>query len=82
MYISMWLLRRVVTASSSTRCASTFSAAIFASYFACCVWGRCFTRKVDVRLPGKENSEAHGARPVHLIITMIKWIRTNQFLDW
>ena len=29
-------------------------------------------RKVDVRLPGK------GARPVHLIITMIKWIRTRR----
>ena len=23
------------------------------------------TRKVDVRLPGKENSNSHGARPVH-----------------
>ena len=34
------------------------------------------TRKVDVRLPGKGNSDSHGARPVHLIITMIKWIRT------
>ena len=33
-------------------------------------------RKVDVRLPGKVNSDSHGARPVHLIITMIKWIRT------
>ena len=33
-------------------------------------------RKVDVRLPGKGNSNSHGARPVHLIITMIKWIRT------
>ena len=33
-------------------------------------------RKVDVRLPGKGNS--HGARPVHLIITMIKWIRTSR----
>ena len=31
--------------------------------------------KVDVRLPGKGNSKSHGARPVHLIITMIKWIR-------
>jgi len=31
-------------------------------------------RKVDVRLPGKGN----GARPVHLIITMIKWIRTSR----
>jgi len=33
-------------------------------------------RKVDVRLPGKGNSNYHGARPVHPIITMIKWIRT------
>ena len=22
-------------------------------------------RKVDIRLPGKENSNSHGARPVH-----------------
>jgi len=35
------------------------------------------TRKVDVRLPGKGNSNSHGARPVHLIITRIKWIRTS-----
>ena len=35
-------------------------------------------RKVDVRLPGKGNSDFHGARPVHLIITMIKWIRTSR----
>jgi len=34
------------------------------------------TRKVDVRLPRKGNSNSHGARPVHLIISMIKWIRT------
>ena len=26
---------------------------------------------VDVRLPGKGNSNSHGARPVHLIITMM-----------
>jgi len=26
---------------------------------------------------GKGNSNSHGARPVHLIITMIKWIRTS-----
>ena len=38
-------------------------------------------RKVDVRLPGKGNSSSHGARPVHLIITMIKWIRTRRVLD-
>ena len=35
-------------------------------------------RKVDVRLPEKGYSNSHGARPVHPIITMIKWIRTNR----
>ena len=35
-------------------------------------------RKVDARLPGKGNSNSHGARPVHLIITMIKWFRTSR----
>ena len=34
-------------------------------------------RKVRFR-PGKGNSNSHGARPVHLTITMIKWIRTNR----
>ena len=40
----------------------------------------CFirARKVDVRPPGKEYSNSHCARPVHLIITMIKWIRTSR----
>ena len=36
------------------------------------------TRKVDARLPGKGNSTSHGARPVHLVITMMKWIRTGR----
>jgi len=36
------------------------------------------SRKVDVRLPGKGKSNSHGTRPVHLIITMIKWIRTSR----
>ena len=36
------------------------------------------SRMVDVRLPGKGNLNSHGARPVHLIITMIKWIRTSR----
>jgi len=36
------------------------------------------SRKVDVRLPGKGNSNSLGARPVHLIITIIKWIRTSR----
>ena len=40
------------------------------------VWGR--PRKVDARLPGKENSNSYGARPVHLMITAIKWIRTSR----
>jgi len=31
-----------------------------------------------VRLPGKGDSNSHGARPDHLIITMIKWIRTSR----
>ena len=35
-------------------------------------------RKVDVMLPGKGNSNSHGAGPVHLIITMVKWIRTRR----
>ena len=35
-------------------------------------------RKEDARLPGKGNSKSHGARPVHLIITMIKWILTSR----
>ena len=35
------------------------------------------SRQVDVKLPEKVNSNSHGARPVHLIITMIKWIWTS-----
>ena len=33
---------------------------------------------LDVRLPGEGNPNSFGARPVHLIITMIKWIRTSR----
>jgi len=36
-------------------------------------------RKVDARLPGKGYSNSHGARPIYLIITVIKWIRTSRF---
>jgi hypothetical protein len=32
---------------------------------------RSGTRKADARLPEKENSNFHGARPVHPIITII-----------
>jgi len=33
---------------------------------------------VDVRLPGKGNSNSHGARPVHQIISMIKWMQNSK----
>jgi len=36
-------------------------------------------KKVDTRLPGKGISNAHGARPVNQIISMIKRIRTSRF---
>ena len=34
--------------------------------------------RVDIRLPGKGDSNSHGARPAHRIITMIQWIRTSR----
>ena len=37
-------------------------------------------RRVDVRLPRKGRLNSHGARPVHLIITMMKWIPASRFL--
>ena len=42
--------------------------------------GLGFSRKVDARLPGKGNSNSRGARPVHLTIMMIKWIRNSRLL--
>ena len=36
------------------------------------------TRRADVRLPGKGNFNSHGARPVHLIITMMNWIQAGR----
>ena len=35
-------------------------------------------RNLDLSLPEKGNSDTHGARLVHQIITMIKWIRTSR----
>ena len=32
---------------------------------------------MDVKLPGRGNSLFYGGRPVHLIITMMKWIQTS-----
>ena len=29
-------------------------------------------------LPGNRNSKSHGARPVHLTITIVKWFRTSR----
>jgi len=37
-----------------------------------------WARKVDVRLPRNGNSNSRGARPDHLIITVIKWDRTSR----
>ena len=39
----------------------------------------CWAWRVDVRLPGEGNSTSLGARPVHQIISMIRWIRTSRF---
>ena len=39
---------------------------------------RLHSMKLDVRLPENGNSNLHGARPVHQIMTMIKWIRTSR----
>ena len=30
-----------------------------------------------MRLPGKESSNSHGARPIHQIISILKWIHTS-----
>ena len=34
--------------------------------------------RVVVRLPGKGDTDSHGARPVHQIMVIIKWIRTSR----
>ena len=34
--------------------------------------------KVDTRLPEKRKSKSRGARPVHKIISIIRWIRTSR----
>ena len=34
-------------------------------------------QQVDIRLPVKVNSTSHGERPVHQMISMMKWIRTR-----
>ena len=38
----------------------------------------CTMGNVDRRLPGKGISNSHGARPVHQIVSMIRWIRTSR----
>jgi hypothetical protein len=35
-------------------------------------------RKVNVRLPGKGDSNSHDARSAHQIISMMKWTRTSR----
>ena len=44
----------------------------------CRVQGAGYTRKVDARLPGKGNSNSHGARPVPSTITMVKRTWTSR----
>ena len=39
---------------------------------------RFSARKVDVRLPGKGDSNSHEAWPVYRTITMIKWFQTSR----
>ena len=56
-------------------CRPTFGSELGASTHAPCLLGAW---KVNVRLPEKEESNPRGARPVHPIISMIKWIRTNR----
>ena len=68
-----------MSADRSTRFAVGGTSAWCSASTGCGVEGvSCSTRKVDVRLPGKGNSNSHGARPIHQIITMIWWIRTSR----
>ena len=36
------------------------------------------SEQVDIRLPPKGNSNCHSTRPVHQIISKMKWIRTSR----
>ena len=36
------------------------------------------SRKLDIKLPGKVDSNSHGTRPVHLIIRMMKQTQTSR----
>jgi hypothetical protein len=42
------------------------------------VSGVGFYMKVDIKLLEKGNSNSHGARPVHQIMSVIKWLRTSR----
>ena len=48
-----------------------------AQILALTVWDQNLVLTV-LYLPGKWNLKSHGARPVHLIITIIKWVRTSR----
>jgi len=47
-----------------------------AALFECLIPPKFCPRKV--MLPEKRNPNSNGARPVHLIITMITWIRSSR----
>ena len=51
---------------------------LFLSHFAGAEQDDLPSRKPDVKLPEKWNSNSHGARPVHQITMVIKWIRTGR----
>ena len=46
------------------------------SYIAEVLYDR--VRKVDIRQPGKGDSNSHGARQIHQLISKIKWVRTSR----
>jgi hypothetical protein len=45
-----------------------------------CREGGLSTMKVDIKLPGKGDSNSHSARPVHQTISMTKWIWTSRLI--
>ena len=48
------------------------------SVWSCRGGWRVETRQVIIRLPVKGDSKSHGARPVHQIVSMMKWIRNSE----
>ena len=49
----------------------------YSTYYVISLQSQRGTRKADIRLARKGDLNSRDARPVHLIISMIKWIRTS-----